>query len=203
MMLSATKLLLDIGAQIGHLTLLERIKANVAGRHAMWRCKCECGNITVVRADNLRHGVTKSCGCLRVAARQLRTSGHADQVSKEPLVIINTYECPRVKMDGKQYYRHGYAIATGPALRDWIGAPYMVTTCIARPVIREQHKVVHKSMMRVLAEHKLVRPQGERTFAKWLRDERVSITDHNLMAQYATEHYNETVRKQEEEYGQV
>lgn len=30
-----------------------------------WKCKCECGNTTVVREGNLKSGTTKSCGCLR------------------------------------------------------------------------------------------------------------------------------------------
>lgn len=30
-----------------------------------WLCKCDCGNITNVRGDFLKNGVTKSCGCLQ------------------------------------------------------------------------------------------------------------------------------------------
>lgn len=30
----------------------------------LWECKCECGNKTMVRADRLKYGKTKSCGCL-------------------------------------------------------------------------------------------------------------------------------------------
>ena len=39
------------------------------GRHKdrsiLWKCKCECGNIVVVKARSLRASETKSCGCLR------------------------------------------------------------------------------------------------------------------------------------------
>lgn len=31
----------------------------------VWRCKCDCGNETVVFSSNLRRGLTSSCGCLR------------------------------------------------------------------------------------------------------------------------------------------
>lgn len=30
-----------------------------------WRCRCDCGNIRLFAASNLRHGNTKSCGCWR------------------------------------------------------------------------------------------------------------------------------------------
>lgn len=31
----------------------------------MWLCRCNCGNETIVSSNNLRRGLTKSCGCLR------------------------------------------------------------------------------------------------------------------------------------------
>lgn len=31
---------------------------------AMWKCKCDCGNIVICRGSHLRDGVTNSCGCL-------------------------------------------------------------------------------------------------------------------------------------------
>jgi hypothetical protein len=34
------------------------------GQH-MWRCRCDCGNATVVRQSYLQSGKTKSCGCLQ------------------------------------------------------------------------------------------------------------------------------------------
>ena len=30
----------------------------------MWKCKCDCGNITSVRTSNHKRGLVKSCGCL-------------------------------------------------------------------------------------------------------------------------------------------
>lgn len=36
-----------------------------SGREAYWTCKCKCGATVRVRANSLRSGKTKSCGCLR------------------------------------------------------------------------------------------------------------------------------------------
>lgn len=32
--------------------------------NSQWECKCDCGNIKTIRADSLKRGLTKSCGCL-------------------------------------------------------------------------------------------------------------------------------------------
>ena len=40
----------------------EKIKKD---RHAIWHCKCDCGNEVSVVGKDLRSGKTKSCGCLQ------------------------------------------------------------------------------------------------------------------------------------------
>lgn len=50
------------GKRYGRLVVIGRAKNN--GKRVMWRCRCDCGNEKVVRADGLKCGSTRSCGCL-------------------------------------------------------------------------------------------------------------------------------------------
>jgi hypothetical protein len=40
----------------------------------LWECQCDCGNIVNVLTNNLVHGSTKSCGCLKDVKKQQLTS---------------------------------------------------------------------------------------------------------------------------------
>lgn len=51
------------GQRFGRLVALEKGKKDKAS-HQFWICKCDCGNIVEVNGDNLRRGLTQSCGCL-------------------------------------------------------------------------------------------------------------------------------------------
>ena len=57
------KVIDETGNQYGLLTVIERAGSNRTGQ-ALWKCKCKCGNETIVEGTRLRYGDTKSCGCL-------------------------------------------------------------------------------------------------------------------------------------------
>lgn len=60
--------LIDIsGKRFGNLTAIVRAK-NLQNRPA-WLCICDCGKETIVSAQALRSGNTKSCGCSRFGKR--------------------------------------------------------------------------------------------------------------------------------------
>lgn len=42
----------------------------------MWKCECNCGNVTVVSGRNLRSGTSKSCGCYRKEVASKKASIH-------------------------------------------------------------------------------------------------------------------------------
>ena len=56
------------GQVFGRLTVLEETPAptEYTEYKGLWyRCRCQCGNETVVRRSSLVSGATRSCGCLR------------------------------------------------------------------------------------------------------------------------------------------
>lgn len=80
------------GQKFGKLTALGRDESDK--RHsARWRCKCDCGNETVVPAHALRSGHVRSCGCLQVG-EDSRTS----RESKKKTTINRVFS---------QYKKHG------------------------------------------------------------------------------------------------
>lgn len=51
------------GQRFGRLVVVNRAESK--GNMSRWNCICDCGNSTVVYANNLRRGYTQSCGCYR------------------------------------------------------------------------------------------------------------------------------------------
>ena len=57
--------LIDLtGRTFGRLTVIRKAGRSKTGT-MKWLCKCECGNESITRSDNLRNGRAQSCGCLR------------------------------------------------------------------------------------------------------------------------------------------
>jgi hypothetical protein len=50
------------GSCFGRWTVTGYAHGNAANRY--WHCRCECGNTGVIQAGSLKHGTSKSCGCL-------------------------------------------------------------------------------------------------------------------------------------------
>jgi len=75
--------LIDLtGKRFGRLTVLERAgiyKSPDQETYMLtWRCKCDCGKETVVIGNNLKHGYTRSCGCLRAEKSKERMEKYRD-----------------------------------------------------------------------------------------------------------------------------
>jgi hypothetical protein len=67
-----------VGQHFGELKVLRRAGSSKTCGFAVWECECSCGNTTTVTSANLRQGITKSCGHLRVeVTKKLKTKhGH-------------------------------------------------------------------------------------------------------------------------------
>ena len=59
-----TKVIDLTGQKFGRLKVIERVGRTKQG-NALWKCRCDCGNETIVRSVSLRNGESKSCGCIR------------------------------------------------------------------------------------------------------------------------------------------
>ena len=59
------------GKKYGKLKVIE--EAERKNKRIMWKCLCDCGNVTVVSSNNLKYGHTQSCGCYQ---RKRTKEGH-------------------------------------------------------------------------------------------------------------------------------
>lgn len=68
--------LMDLtGQKYGRLTVIER---DFSKKTTAWKCKCDCGNYTIVTTRNLRQKgySTKSCGCLNKEGNPVHGHSH-------------------------------------------------------------------------------------------------------------------------------
>jgi len=77
----------------GRLTVKGIARTPPERRGAYWHCECKCGNEKVVRGDNLRRGVTISCGCYRrecstTNIRKLNAKGLNNAIKKRVLTRV-------------------------------------------------------------------------------------------------------------------
>ena len=69
----------EVGQRFGRLTVVEPDLRKKAQRAVL--CRCDCGTETIVQLSSLRHGLSRSCGCLRreVSAARLKTLEHTER----------------------------------------------------------------------------------------------------------------------------
>lgn len=78
------------GERYGKLTVTARAPNTGSGKQAVtnWLCKCDCGNITIVRgatlakAANGKRGGARSCGCLVAETQRERLTSHGKSRSR-------------------------------------------------------------------------------------------------------------------------
>jgi len=70
-----------------------------------WHCVCDCGNVGIVSARSLRSGNSRSCGCFKVEAAQMRLCGDR---SRHPLEYRNWCLMKRRCLNYKDISYHNY-----------------------------------------------------------------------------------------------
>jgi hypothetical protein len=65
------------GAVFGRWRVVAPVAPLVRLRRRYWKCRCECGAIRRLRADNLERKSTRSCGCFRRDMMAFRNRGRA------------------------------------------------------------------------------------------------------------------------------
>lgn len=81
--------LIDLtGKKFGRLTVVRRAAENTSSNKPRWVCSCSCGGSSTIDGSSLRHGQTKSCGCIsKQRARSgdvRRRHGHAGKKGVSP-----------------------------------------------------------------------------------------------------------------------
>ena len=99
------------GKRFGRLVVLEQAEYHIdkKGRKIrMWKCKCDCGNETIVRHGGLQSGTTTSCGCFHkeIVGSLNRTHGLSANCGRlYPLWKSIKYRCYNI--NSKDYDRYG------------------------------------------------------------------------------------------------
>lgn len=116
------------GKRFGKLTVLRR-SGNTQDGSAVWECRCDCGNLTQVKGNSLRSGVTKSCGCGIVEGLKLgwghKTHGETNTRLYGIWCGIKQRTSPNAdKRHKKDYYLRGIRVCDEWAnsfeeFRDW------------------------------------------------------------------------------------
>lgn len=70
-----------IGQRYGKLTVIDYTDENRHGS-ALWKCQCDCGNITYATTEGLRVGDNVSCGCRNLGSERFKERYKVDLTGK-------------------------------------------------------------------------------------------------------------------------
>lgn len=94
-----------IGSKFGRLTVLSE-EGKDEYRKIMYRCKCECGNTTIVHGTRLRTRRVLSCGCYRLEKLREKCITHGKTKSPEYIAFLNM-KARCYKESHQYYYNYG------------------------------------------------------------------------------------------------
>ena len=81
---------LDItGQRFGRLVAINRV--STSGRRSVWAFRCDCGTVKEIRLENVRGGITESCGCIRKEKTASRSATHRHTVGRKSTATYRAY----------------------------------------------------------------------------------------------------------------
>lgn len=94
-----------IGQKFGKLMVVERVENNRFG-HICYKCKCDCGGMTIVDSTNLRNGTTNSCGCIKSKGEMIINSW----LYKHNIKYTTQYSVDEIILDSGRHPFYDFAI---------------------------------------------------------------------------------------------
>lgn len=106
-----------VGQRFGKLVVTELLEESNKFNRRMYKCKCDCGNETIVQSSCLLNGHTSSCGCLvsyyNMYIEQFLNKSNIDHICEYPVVIDGVryrydFYLPKynlfIEYDGQQHF---------------------------------------------------------------------------------------------------
>lgn len=91
------------GKRFTKLLVLKEVETGKGG--SFWECRCDCGNITVIRGTMLTFGKTRSCGCLKREVLLSRITTHGASKTSEFWAWVSMKErCTNPKLRSYKNY---------------------------------------------------------------------------------------------------
>ena len=112
-----------IGQTFEYLTVIEKVDCK--NKNARFKCKCVCGNETIVEGVKLRRGETKSCGCKRGRLKVKKMGTHGETKSRIYKIWHSMKSRCQYDFKGSErYYGRGIKVCAEwsdsfEAFRDW------------------------------------------------------------------------------------
>lgn len=90
------------GNRYGRLVVESYAPLHATSRRNGWKCRCDCGEIKVVRADSLLRGDTLSCGCYNKVAKR----NHSHGMTRTP--EYTAWRSMRARCENANGHAYGY-----------------------------------------------------------------------------------------------
>mgnify|MGYP007003809897 CR=1 FL=1 len=92
-----------IGEKFGRLEVISEAGRSKQGRR-LWKCKCTCGNETILNTNVLISGTTKSCGCLRNEVARERMTTHGISNSR----LFSIWSAMKKRCYNKNFFQYNH-----------------------------------------------------------------------------------------------